>query len=302
MIRRIKHLVIDRQKYQACLHQSDNYRIYAEDWYLDCNTNFQWDCFIYGDYEMVMPLPYTIKLGFKIIYQPTFNQQLGVFYRNSQDVNILKEFSKQFRKLLLLNYQFNSDQWILDSNLLFKKKNFLLELNSPYTEILNNYRKDRRKDIRRIEALKPVVSKTLNLDCFLQELKLKYPNLVKFYNNPGFSSLIENIISRNLYTYYELLDQGKVIACIFVVHSRNRRILLLSSRSQENQYKGAFAFLVDYFIKENSEKNLLLDFEGSMISTIADFNSSFGAQIEEYAIINNSKIEAIKGYFVNQLL
>ena len=41
-------------------------------------------------------------------------------------------------------------------------------------------------------------------------------------------------------------------------------------------------YLLDQFIKMNAEKNIILDFEGSMIHGIAQFYEGFGALPETY--------------------
>ena len=65
LVQRISHKNINREKYQCCILNAINYRIYAEDWYLDIVTENRWDCLVYNDYEAVMPLPYRKKFFIK---------------------------------------------------------------------------------------------------------------------------------------------------------------------------------------------------------------------------------------------
>ncbi len=302
MIRRVKHEDIDRVKYQNCIKRSFNYRIYAEDWYLDLLTDKQWDCLVLEDYEVVMPLPYVKKLGVKIIVQPVFVQQLGVFGNISISETVLNEFSAKFESLIVGSYQFNSDNDIKESDSIFMKDNYLLNLNISYQGLYSKYRKDRKKDIRRIEALEPTISHNAELYFFLNELISKYPHLNRYYKSTNFKNFLEIIISKQIYDYLELEINGEIISTLFIIHSHNRRIVLLSSRSQKSEYKGAFAYLVDYYIKNNAEKELILDFEGSMIANIADFNRSFGALKEVYPSRVISKISIIKQIVSTRLL
>ena len=60
MIKRVSRKKLDVDKYTECLNKSVNYRIYAEIFYLDALVGNNWDCYVYGDYEAIMPLPYTL--------------------------------------------------------------------------------------------------------------------------------------------------------------------------------------------------------------------------------------------------
>jgi hypothetical protein len=51
-----------KTKYDTCMAQSLNSRIYAFSWYLDAVAD-HWDVLVYGDYEAVMPLPWRQKMG-----------------------------------------------------------------------------------------------------------------------------------------------------------------------------------------------------------------------------------------------
>lgn len=55
---------------------------------------------------------------------------------------------------------------------------------------------------------------------------------------------------------------------------------------------GASHTLIDAFIKDHSGQNLLLDFEGSDIHSLAHFYSSFGAREEKYSAIKLNRLPA----------
>lgn len=294
MIKKVLHQDIDREKYRNCLQNAVNYRVYAEDWYLDAHTDSKWDCLVYNDYEAVMPLPYLRKFGLKIIYQPIYCQQLGVFHPSNFDKNKLQQFSEKFLQIPVYFYQLNEENADLNFANTKVKKNHLLPLNFSYEELRKNYRRDRDKDIKRISKLTLSVSKELHLSFLIKELKKKYPYFAQYYDKPWFSQLMKEIIHRNLYTYYELKDGNEAVASLFFVHSKERMILLLSTRSAKPEHKGAFAFLTDYFIQNHAGSNLLLDWEGSTVPGIADFNESFAAKAHPYHRIENSKLQLFR--------
>jgi hypothetical protein len=48
--------------------------------------------------------------------------------------------------------------------------------------------------------------------------------------------------------------------------------------------------LIDAFVKDHAEKDLLLDFEGSDVRNLAFFYSSFGATEEKYAALRLNRL------------
>ena len=53
---------------------------------------------------------------------------------------------------------------------------------------------------------------------------------------------------------------------------------------------GASHALINAFIKDHAGKDLLLDFEGSDVASLAFFYSSFGAEPVIYPAIRNNKL------------
>ena len=55
--------------------------LYCYSWYLDAVSD-NWGALVMGDYEFIMPIPYTVKKNQSILYQPFFSQQLNVLGKN----------------------------------------------------------------------------------------------------------------------------------------------------------------------------------------------------------------------------
>lgn len=286
MIKKVLHKNIDRKKYTECLKNSKNYRIYAEDWYLDAVSEKKWDCYVYGDYDAVMPVPYKRKFGVKFILQPILCQQLGVFSKIEISEEIFLKLIKRLHRNLILNYNFNEENGRFLQNNHQSRNNFILPLNRPFDDLLSNFRRDRLKDIRRIENLDFEINKDFDPELFRADLALKYPYLQKYYSKENFINLLVSLKEKNRYSFYEMKSDNVTIASLFICHSRERRIVLLSTRDTSKNFKGAFAYLISLFIKENANSQLVLDFEGSMMESIADFNKSFGSVKKEYFAIH----------------
>ena len=64
---------------------------------------------------------------------------------------------------------------------------------------------------------------------------------------------------------------------------QRERLDLIYSSAKEI---GANHFLIDNYIAKYKKDSLILDFEGSMIPTLARFYASFGAEKKYYFLIN----------------
>ena len=85
-----KETNLDVDKYDACIENSIQSRIYAFSWYLDIVAD-NWDVLVLDDYKAVMPIPWKKKYFIKYIAQPLFLSAIGCFFER-------KNFSRITRK------------------------------------------------------------------------------------------------------------------------------------------------------------------------------------------------------------
>ncbi|MCB9202847.1 MAG: hypothetical protein H6604_07365 [Flavobacteriales bacterium] len=280
-VKKVSRKNLDLKKYSDCLKKSINYRIYAEVWYLDLLTDSSWFCYVLDDYKAVMPIPYKSYLGIKVVTQPNFCQQLGIFYSSEISEKEFKLLYSRFRKNIIRCYNFNeenSTQFTIKGK---EKNNQLLQLNQAYEGISKLYQKDRKKDIRRITRQNLYLSREIGISETIKKIKNNY-SFVKNSEFKELECLLELIHEKDELLQYSLFKDNELICSAFFIKSKTRMILLASIKDFSNDYKGAFAYLLDVFIQEHSEKELILDFEGSMLLGVAKFNSSFGAVTKKY--------------------
>lgn len=60
---------IDEERWNECIKKAPNGLIYGTIAYLDAIAG-KWKGMVYGDYEIVMPIPFTRFLWFSLIQQP----------------------------------------------------------------------------------------------------------------------------------------------------------------------------------------------------------------------------------------
>lgn len=288
MIRRFKRNDIDLEKYSRCLAESVNYMIYAEFWYLDVLTNQQWDCFVLNDYEAIMPLPYQKKFRVKIISQPIYCQQLGVFYSTQISTELFLKFQKKLQRKIVRYYCFN-EQNVLDFEIENASKlNQILPLTFEYDAFISKIRKNRKQEIRK-GLDKRFSMKESSIDrSFIEILKEEYQEIENNLSLEKLQLLVTEIQNRNLGKTISISENKKVIASSFYIVSGNRLIQLCNAK--KNGYSINFnTFIVDYVIKNNTNQGLILDFEGSSIRGVNEFNSSFRAENRYLKVYQNLK-------------
>ena len=131
MVTYVKYEHINKNKWDDAIDASLNPYIYAYSYFLDITTGNQWDALIKDDYEMVMPLPFSKKFGIRYIHQPPFNQQLGIFYKQSCSnfdiFEFIRAIPKKFR-LTELNFNKYLTDRIPEKFVAVTNKNYELEV------------------------------------------------------------------------------------------------------------------------------------------------------------------------------
>jgi len=280
----IKHDFIDIMQWNRCINEAPNCRIYAYDWHLDRTTE-NWDALIWGNYEYVMPLPIRRKFGISYLYQPLFSQQLGIF--PNPPLEIAKIFySEAYHLFRYSDVQLNAENQEIDLDGmvdLLPRNNYLLSLSPKYEELLNNYSKNTRRNIKKTKNNSLQFLSGVSLEDYLS---FKQKNLAPGVSNKDISKL-KNLIAFGLYKgfgkiYGTYTTENELCAAVYFCWWKNRVIYMNAVSDRKGKELHAMYFLVDSFIREQAGKNLILDFEGSMIPGVARFYKGFGASPETY--------------------
>ena len=286
MIKRIPRHHLNIKKYTACLNQSVNYRIYAEFWYLDVLTNQEWDCFVYKDYEAVMPIPYQKKLGIKFIAQPIYCQQLGIFHSENLSEEVIHQFYKKFKTNLVRGYHFNEEnQAIL--KLSNQKINQVIHLNTIDDLYIQKLRKDRKAELKKGLPTSFQIQESTIDKSFIKLLKSNYQEVEKELALPQLCKLAEEIQKIQKGITLNLVKEGEVVASNFYLNSGNRIIQLCNSSKSDLGFN-TNTFLVDYMVRKYKGKPMIYDFEGSSLKGVNLFNSSFRATTNYFGIYKTS--------------
>lgn len=293
-LRKVKRKALDLNKYSKAIDEAVNYRIYAEFWYLDVLTDKKWECWIYGDYEAVMPVPLQYIFGIKFVTQPIYCQQLGVFYKEEISDELFQTFEKKLHKYRVRAYHFNEENTERYQPKGEKRVNFILDLNCPYDELFANYTKSRRKDIRKSKRLGVKIEITHDFENFMKIKFTNYSNISGLDKDYFHTFLTEMIRKKRLIVCDIFDNNNQLIASQLFTISGNRRICLGFARDKEKEKHNSSAYAKDFLINDLSNTPTILDFEGSSHPNIASFMKGFGVEEKHFTCFSNSKFDSIK--------
>ena len=292
-IKYLQHNEIDKEKWDACITNAPNGLIYSHSFYLDCMAK-HWDALVLDDYEAVMPLTWNRKYGFSYLYQPAFTASLGVFGKNLTK-EIIDDFIKSFpSKFKLIEISLNSGNIFDDSkNFSLLRSNYILHLNKPYEEFYKAYRENHKRNITKSFQLGCSLKKEVSVDEIirLNDEQLKHIDGTKPEDYINFKKLYELLTKKGNAKNYAIIDpKNKILASAVFFFSHNRAYYIMVGNHPDGKTIGASHALIDAFIKDHSNHNLILDFEGSDIRNLAFFYSGFGATVEIYPALRINKL------------
>jgi hypothetical protein len=161
--------------------------------------------------------------------------------------------------------------------------NYLLDLQYNYKSLAKSYSTNTKRNIAKAAGNNFQFFTGIQLEEYiefrLQNLPDKFPK--KEINK------LKSAISYGQYKgigeiYGVYSSENELCAAVYFCKWKNRVIYLNAVTNKTGKELGAMYFLVDSFIKENAERDLILDFEGSMVPGVARFYSGFGAVTETY--------------------
>ena len=284
---------IDKTKWDACISQADNGLIYAYSFYLDAMTK-NWDALVLNDYEAVMPLTWNKKYSIYYLYQPPFAACLGVFGRSLTAETISAFLQSVPAKFKYWDIYFNPGNLfkLADFNL-YERMNFVLNLNETYDNLYKAYRDNIKRNIKKSEQFGLSIHRNIDIAAVIKLAKeqagkfssiddddfIRFEKLFQLLNKKGRAR-----------TYAVYTKEKQLMASAVFFFSHNRAYYIMVGNHPDGKTLGASHVLINAFIKDHAEKNLLLDFEGSDVPSLAFFYSSFGAVEEKYSAVKVNQL------------
>ncbi len=291
---------IDKTKWDDCIRKSSNGLIYAYSFYLDCMGK-NWEALVLSiglhtenDYEAVMPLTWNKKYGIHYLYQPPFTACLGVFGKNVT-AEIVNDFLKAVpAKFKYWDIYFNHGNLFKTEGFeLYERMNYVLSLHDDYETLFKNYRDNIKRNIKKAEQLQLITNKDIPVK---DVIALSGSQAAKFSAMPAadynrFEKLYGLLYKKAKATTYGVYTvEGQLLASAVFFFSHRRAYYIMVGNHPNGKTLGASHVLINAFIKDHAGEDMLLDFEGSDISSLAFFYSSFGAVKEKYSAVKLNRL------------
>ncbi len=303
----------NKERYKAlCEEQGSNIPLFQQHWWMDavCHGK-QWDVILVENHgEIVAALPYLIgkKLWMRFILQPELAQYNGIWYKEQNFNNEIKQLSfekwaankviEQLHKLNLSYYEqcfhHKITNWLpFYWNNYKQTTKYTYRINdiSNLDKVFENFdKKNRQKPILKAsESLEPVWD--ITPETF-------YDFHSKYWENRGQKDLISKefalricntAIGRGQGFIMGMKDkEGELIATRFVVYDSSCAYSLMSALNPNGHPNGTSATTYWEIIKHLSGKTKAFDFEGSMDEGIETAYRLYGGSQTPYFKIYKS--------------
>jgi hypothetical protein len=300
MINYIQRKDLDVLKYDSCIENAIQSRIYAYSWYLDI-VAANWDVLILNDYEAVMPITWKRKYGVKYVYPLLWVLELGVFYPDNK-IKVAPFLDTLFNKFRFVESKLNStEKFISRKNQLVGKQFQTLSLKEVYPAIFSKYRKDRKKDIGKAihldltEKWNDKPDKLITL--FKNNVGKRTPNILE-HDYTILENLILACLERKVGEILSIYDKNSdLVASGFFLKHKNAVTILVSSTDFKNRNNGANTFLIDRAVFKFQKNFGTFNFGGSSMKSIAKYFLSFGAKTEDYQQMKYNKLPYLLRFF-----
>ena len=289
---------IDPEKWDRCIQDAPNGKIYALSFYLDAMAK-NWSALISGDYEMVMPLTWNRKFGFTYLYQPAFTAQLGLFSIHPERLTEINRFITEAKKYytfceIHLNHQNEPENGKL-------RANYILPLEKSYEDLRKNYKKRLLENLAEADSHKLSYFSTTDFSVSLELFKSTYSKRFTHVKNQDylhFKALCGELLKRNMLFVRQVRDESDNILSSGIFFRDSRRIYnIMSVTVEAGRAARANFFLLDHLIREFSSRNMVLDFEGSELPGIAEFYRKFGSLNQPYPFLRFNHLPFPFRYF-----
>jgi len=292
MIRFLNNDEIDKDEWDRCILNSLNPSPYTHSWYLD-SLSPGWCALVDQDYRSIFPLPALRKAGFSYIFTPVFIQRLGLFSADRYSDNMLNEFISLIPdKFRFIDLAINRKPSDFQGEVI-ERDNYVLSLTGGYEKIRNGYSSDCRRNLKLsgnesleiIENVKP--QEAVSLFLAGPGRKIESISVSDFH---GLMRLMSYCIKNGKGNIRGIAIDGRLVYSLFTVETGNRITSLFTSTSEDSRRARTGYYFIDRLIRENAGKPVILDFAGSSIKSIADYNLSFGAEKETYYRLYHNRL------------
>jgi hypothetical protein len=290
-IKLINRAEISIEKWETVIADSEN-SIFLSYWYLDAVME-NWKAYVLNDYELVLPILPSRKMGLNYALQALFIRSFSV----EGNANA-KEKKLEFLTQILKNYHFFELNFVQETVIPLGTQSKLskyqfLEFESDYLQTYKKYSENTRrklKDFQKSTAeFKEISDVNLLIELFKKEKGNQFEHLTaEAYER--LTKLMLNALTNDSGIIKSISFENELVAIGFFIKKGNYLLYLKGIVTSSGKKIGAMQALFDQVIQENHEFCIGLDFGGSSDEGLASFNKKFGACDRNYLILKQNKL------------
>ena len=289
MIRYLESSDIDPQQWDRCIAASAYSTIFASFDFLSAASD-RWGALVTEYYESVMPLPYRNKFGLRYVFSPPFISRLGIYSKKEIDHALEKKMIEMIPKKFVLT------DLILHPLHQYPETtthvSYQLALNQEYEQLKKQYNENTKRNLKKINEEELIYSQDVTTEQVIDLFSNNRGENVKLPNH-FYSTLVrlaEEADKQNRLEKKAVYDRsGNLLAGALFLHDYQRVWFWFSGRDQAKSDQMGMFYLIDQWIRQNANHNLILDFNGSNNPNIARFYHGFGAEKYEYPFYQKKK-------------
>lgn len=260
-IRIITNEDIDTVLWDRCIARAKNGDVFGYSWFLD-SLSYKWSGIVLGNYKAVMPISAHNFLGYNYLKNYKFQHNIDIYSRNEvKEENKIQFF--ELAKTISRNTTFTSENKSLsvNSSKIKTYHSWKLDLIRPYTDVNKNYNEFGIRQLNSAESNKIFFNTGIlpNGITLLSSLT----KTLKKKNIDTLRRLAAVSLRKNLGQIYGAFNErNRLIAAVLFISSHYKVNIIHAVQTKEAENKKALYGLIDYYIKQHSEKALTLDFFG----------------------------------------
>lgn len=276
--------------YDKCISASPNGLVYALSWYLDIVCP-DWEILATEDHTAVMPLPVFRSFGRKILKQPEYAWQLGVFSTRIPSPEVIRHFIRsipsgyRLRKLCLNKFN------VIQTSRIRSQNTAELDLIRPYRTIRSRFGPLLKNRLETAAARSLSYVNNISVHDMLM-FAYKLDRFNRHRPNPHEISILR-LIATNAIRYrsgqigaaYD--SHNNLIATVLFLVFRGRVSMLYAAASSEGVAHGGIEYIIDRFIEMNAEENLVLCVDNPSGTKLMDVLSGYGSGISNFPCLRN---------------
>lgn len=274
---------IDLKKWDQCIKRAVNGSIFGYSWFLNI-VSPGWGALVDENYENVMPITYQTWLGIKLMLQPCFAPNLGVYCSNVLDKETVTAFIEKIPEdFRYVNIRLNKhNRYTGAKPKILDGVHYELDLIEDYYKIRSRYSKPVCLALSESAEKKITIVPGLNSISLTRLIvsSSHFPNRWLFHKRyKHLSSLVSTAVRYRIGKVYgAYTPNNQLCAAAFFIWSHQRATLLALAVTKKGRSVHALEAIIDEFIRTHAEESMTLRFDYATRSKFESIYKGFGAK------------------------